>query len=186
MVIKIPLPFTTSQLTFSTRLNSLPASLKLDRNVKSTGNDQIEEHSALRFILSGRLTSCYEMMYWTFVVDAIHGNLQNDPQLIAFAQKGFRLCVDKIESNESGFYRRHHGVWLMIRSCTRSALVLIGAARLDLKDLLPPDWEGKVHKVIEVLRYWSDEAKDVADRLDILECLMGDTISMSSTKKSYT
>lgn len=114
-------------------------------------------------------------MYWPFVVDAIHGNLGFDPASESFARKGFQLCVERIEKNESGFYHRHHGTWLMLRSCTRSALVLIGAVRSNkVKTLLPMEWETTVGKVIKMLRYWRDEVNDVPDRLNILEEQMRD------------
>jgi hypothetical protein len=60
----------------------------------------------------------------------------------------------------------------MLRSCTRSALVLIAGAMQGLAALLPADWERAVEKVLVLLRYWKDEAEDVADRLELLEGLM--------------
>lgn len=84
------------------------------------------------------------MMYWPFAVDAINGGLRNDFIFESFARKGFLLCVQRIEKNESGFYRCHHGTWLMLRSCTRSALILVGAVRLGLETLLPLHWEGAI------------------------------------------
>jgi hypothetical protein len=51
---------------------------------------------------------------------------------------------------------------------------LCGAALKDLKSLLPSDWKTAVEKVVHLLRYWRDEAKDVADRLEILQGLLRD------------
>lgn len=82
------------------------------------------------------------------------------------------MCIQRIDKNENGFCKRHHGTWLMIRSCTRSALVLVAASRAGLTTLLPSGWETSVSKVIDMLRYWKGEAQDVPDRLDILENLM--------------
>jgi hypothetical protein len=154
-------------------LDSLPALLKLDTPEGEPPQGDAS-HAALRFILNGHVLDCYEMIYWPFVVDAIHEKLISDPELEAFARKGLHLCVERIEKNESGFYHRHHGTWLMLRSCTRSALVLCGAALKDLKSLLPSDWKTVVEKVVHLLRYWRDEAKDVADRLEILQGLLRD------------
>lgn len=62
----------------------------------------------------------------------------------------------------------------MLRSCTRSALVLLAAARCpNLGALLPNDWELAVYKVKVMLAHWKDESRDVADRLNIVEHLMG-------------
>ncbi|KAG0645279.1 Echinocandin B biosynthetic cluster transcription factor ecdB [Hyphodiscus hymeniophilus] len=152
-------------------LATLPPALNLSSaaNVLDGPNN---EHAALRFILDGHLIDCYEMMYWPFLVSLIHGTLFGDLQSPSFAQKGIITCIQRIHKNEGGFYKRHHGTWLMIRSCTRSALVLVAVFRAGLDSLLPPDWEEAVRKVIRMLRYWREEAKDVPDRLDLLERLM--------------
>lgn len=113
------------------------------------------------------------MMYWPFIVDAVHAKATNE----AFARKGLQICVERIQKNESGFYHRHHGTWLMLRSCTRSALVLLAAARAPaLAALLPGNWEREVYRVMEMLRHWKQESKDVADRLDIIESLMNGVV----------
>ncbi|KAL5343416.1 hypothetical protein BJX70DRAFT_393981 [Aspergillus crustosus] len=156
-------------------LASLPALLDLKDLWNQTPNEDDYEYAALRFILNGHLIDCYEMMYWPYTVDAIHNNLPANEYLEhyeEYARKGFGLCMLRIAQNESGFYHRHHGTWLMLRSCTRSALVLIAGALQGLTLLLPQDWESGVEKVLNLLRYWKDEAGDVADRLDVLEGLM--------------
>lgn len=112
------------------------------------------------------------MIYWPFVFDAIHDGLPQDPEIAALAQKGLHICASRIEKNESGFYYRHHGTWLMLRSCTRSALVLCAAARRGLVSLLPSCWKQTVEQVMQMLRYWSLEAKDIATHLELLEDLM--------------
>lgn len=106
-------------------------------------------------------------------MDAIHGRLRVGGASEAFARKGLLVCVQRIQINESGFYHRHHGTWLMLRSCTRSALVLLGAARSPtLNPLLPAGWEGAVLKVMDMLRFWRDESWDGRDRLMVLDQLM--------------
>lgn len=122
-------------------------------------------------------------MYWPFVVDALHGNLVPDEDSEEFALKGFRICVRRIEKNEGGFYYRHHGTWLMLRSCTRSSLVLTAAARLGLTTLLPAEWKAAVEKVMQMLQYWKDETKDVADSLDVLTGLMKEILDETRTSE---
>ncbi|KAL3422361.1 C6 zinc finger domain-containing protein [Phlyctema vagabunda] len=161
-------------------LSSLPPTLRLDQNVDEEGLNS-SENEALRFILNGHLLDCYEMMYWPFIVEAINGRLSNDPESHRLAKKGLLICVQRIDRNESGFYQRHHGTWLMLRSCTRSALVLLGARLSGLPDLATLEWKGAVEKVIRMLRYWKDEAKDVPDRLDVLENLMRDVESITNS-----
>lgn len=141
--------------------------------------DKTREHTALRFILNGHLLDCYEMMYWPSIVDGIHGRLRGGSHDM-FARKGLRVCVQRIDQNESGFYHRHHGTWLMLRSCTRSALVLLGAARSpQLSALLPNGWERSVQQVMAMLTFWKDESHDVKDRLQVLEALMAGLSSRS-------
>ena len=151
----------------SHRLNSLPPTLRLDTNVADD-----KDHAALKFILNGHLLDCYEMMYWPYIVAAVHGKLRG-ATAETFARKGLEICVQRIRKNESGFYHRHHGTWLMLRSCTRSALVLLAAVRCpSLSPLLPMTWELAVHKVQDMLSHWKDESRDAADRLQIIEKLM--------------
>ena len=91
----------------------------------------------------------------------------------SFARKALVICVERIEKNEPGFFYRHHGTWLMLRSCTRSAFVLLAAARLEKLTLLMPDrWRQAVEKVMEMLRFWRRESRDVEDRLRLVETLL--------------
>ncbi|KAH7141544.1 hypothetical protein B0J13DRAFT_556988 [Dactylonectria estremocensis] len=152
-------------------LDSLPNSLRLEGPLSDKINGKFE-HASLRFILNGHLLDCYEMMYWPFMVDEIHGVLHVDPSARVFAQKGFEICVRRIKENESGFQHRHHGTWLMLRSCTRSALVLLAAARSSLDEMLPAEWRTCVTEVMELLRYWKDEVLDAASQLVILDELL--------------
>lgn len=110
-------------------------------------------------------------MYWHFVVDAVHGRARSNSTEV-FVRKGLEVCVQRVDINEKGFYHRHHGTWLMLRSCTRSALVLLAAARcVDLGPLMPEGWEQAVSKVMTMLGFWKGESRDVMDRLQILETL---------------
>ncbi|OBT39636.1 hypothetical protein VE00_09758 [Pseudogymnoascus sp. WSF 3629] len=149
-------------------LQSLPAALSLE-----TTNPEHKQYAALRFILNGHLLDCNEMMYWHFVADAVHGRIRGS-STEAFVRKGLQVCVQRVDINEKGFYHRHHGTWLMLRSCTRSALVLLATARCsDLVSLMPEGWEEAVAKVMAMLGFWKGESRDVMDRLQILETLVG-------------
>lgn len=112
------------------------------------------------------------MMYWPFIVDAVCGGPPDDADLALLARKGFQVSARRIEDNEAGFRHRHHGTWLMLRSCTRSALVLMAAARAGLQGMLPDGWRSSARKVVGMLRYWRDEVPDAACRLELLESLM--------------
>jgi hypothetical protein len=158
-------------------IRSLPSALHLDAEEENEN----PLHATLKFILNGHLLDCYEMMYWPFVVDAVNSHYtqahsrapHNSSITDSFARKGLLVCVQRIQKNERGFYHRHHGTWLMLRSCTRSALVLLGARNsARLAGLLPAGWEEAVYKVCGMLRFWANESRDCRDRLAILEGLM--------------
>lgn len=111
------------------------------------------------------------MMYWHFVDEAVQGGMLCGSKE-AFMKKGLLVCVQRIQINEKGFYHRHHGTWLMLRSCTRSALVLLAAAMCsELEASMPMDWEEAIHKVMLMLDFWKDDSPDVLDRLDIVQKL---------------
>lgn len=152
----------------SHRLQSLPPSLSLTAN----GSDIIER-DVLRLILKCHLLDCYEVMYWPFVVEAFTPGTSRSPNTETFLRKGLRVCVERIEQNESGFYYRHHGTWLTLRSCTRSALVLLAARNSpDLWQYLPATWDAAVKKVMALLAFWQEESRDAGDRLGVLRALM--------------
>jgi hypothetical protein len=135
-------------------------------DIHAAGHDE----DILRFILKGHLINCYESMYWPFTVNAINFPANRNRSLDHFVRKGFQVCVDRIWVNESGFYHRHHGTWGMMRSCTRSALVLVAAKKCNQLDaLLPPEWDQAVQRVIALLDFWRGECRDAESRRDILE-----------------
>ena len=157
-------------------IRSLPQTLVLD--APSVGEES-DLHHSLKFILKGHLLDCYEMMYWPFIVSAVNYDTPERTPTIsnetmdAFVHKALVVCVERIEKNEQGFFYRHHGTWLMLRSCTRSAFVLLAAARLEKLTLMMPDrWRQAVEKVVEMLRFWRRESRDVEDRLRLVETLL--------------
>ena len=165
---------------------SLPSVLALNRAHLPNGQP---EHESLRLILRSHLLDCFEVMYWPFLQTVLNADAsdsmapspQISPTVLSFAQKGLDVCIDRIEQTESGFRSRHHGTYLTLRSCTRSALVLMAvrsryarsgeiAACRSLR--LPGSLLIAVSKVIELLKFWQNESADVSDRLQILETLM--------------
>lgn len=153
------------------RQESLPDILKLDHSHDESGEGD-SSNRALRFILKGHLLDCYEMIYWPFVVDVIRGNIRSNQESRDIARKGLRICVQRINDNENGFFYRHHGTWLMIRSCTRSAMILIGAYLSGQTSLLEPDWVLSVTMVIRMLEYWEKDSQDIVHYIRVLTKLM--------------
>jgi hypothetical protein len=164
------LKFSTLALNITTPfMNFRSQLLPPEVDIHVAGHDE----DILRFILKGHLINCYESMYWPFTVHAINFPANRNQSLDHFVRKGFQVCVDRISVNESGFYHRHHGTWGMMRSCTRSALVLVAAKKCSQLDvLLPPEWVQAVQRVIALLDFWREECGDAENRRDILEGAM--------------
>ncbi|KAI9930957.1 hypothetical protein ASPWEDRAFT_178829 [Aspergillus wentii DTO 134E9] len=132
------------------------------------------EDDVLKFVLRGHLLDCYEWMYFPFMLEAINYN-RRDPLLDEYTTKGLAMSVERIHKNKPGFYHRHHGAWLMLRSCTRSALILLAASHSEyVQDLVPEGWKEAVFSTMDMLRFWEDEVGDARDRLQILTELMSD------------
>lgn len=164
-------------------LAKLPPMLRFNGTVYAPGGELTD---SLKFILDGHLIDVYEMIYWPYIAEVIQNGYSNTgtdaPSVEHFAHKFLDLCVSRIRKNEQGFYHRHHGTWLMLRSCTRSALMLI-AARHDrnLIRLLPVEWTSAVWRVIGLLRFWKSESRDVEDRLRVMEGMMRECESREYT-----
>lgn len=123
---------------------------------------------------------------------------QNPADTLRLASEYLHNAVQRIEISAEGFLHRHQGSWLTIRGCTRSALTLLGAklscqdrgrddwgTHWDMtsrteslhaslpEDLLPPRWEDAVVRVLDMLRVWETESKDVGKLREIVETLLG-------------
>ncbi|KAL1965915.1 hypothetical protein VTN77DRAFT_5048 [Rasamsonia byssochlamydoides] len=131
-----------------------------------------EEDDVLKFVLRGHLLDCYEWMYFPFMAETINYGRQG-AVIDEYTRKGLQMCVDRIRKNQPGFQHRHHGAWLMLRTCTRSALILLAACHSQMvQDLIPEGWKEAVLSATDMLRFWEDEVGDARDRLQILTQLM--------------
>ncbi|KAK6541822.1 hypothetical protein TWF694_007602 [Orbilia ellipsospora] len=158
-----------------------------------------------KFVLRGHYNNILEMIYWPFVDAAIHYGSQgrvparpansslevSGEYLRDLAYKGLLAHVERTRNDGCGYRHRHHGTLPMIRSSTRSALVLLAAAfslferNSELDDgesgsgtqfdwrfsglRMPPGWQDAVYSVVELNRYWLDEVADTRWRLETLE-----------------
>lgn len=131
-----------------------------------------EEDDVLKFVLRGHLLDCYEWMYFPFMAETINYGRQG-AVIDEYCRKGLQMCVERIRKNKPGFQHRHHGAWLMLRTCTRSALILLAACHSQtVQDLIPEGWTDAVLSAMGMLRFWEDEVGDARDRLQILTMLM--------------
>ena len=132
--------------------NNLPSELSIQNGAE---NDDICES-----VLRCHLIDLFELIYWPFVMAALNSSRQPmSPRVQEMALKGLDNHVQRVHANEPGFYHRHHGAWLMMRSCTRSALLLSAAAKS--KVLMPNGWHQAVYMVTGMLDYWSREVSEL-------------------------
>lgn len=144
------------------RVQSLPSPHGLDRS-----SDDV-----LNFILEGHLGNCYEFIYWPFIKHTINSpfrNLSTDE----YVRKGLQAAMDRVNINRPGFKHRHHGTYYLIRSCTRSAFVLLAAhLKGNLEDLMPVGWFEIIWGVVDLLEFWQDELPIARRWRDVITHLM--------------
>lgn len=161
-------------LNFIPRYDTLPSQVKFDKAPDAPS------HDILRFILRGHMIDIIELARFPAVQTILTSS--TCPLLDGLSSVSVRLtreflqnAVYRIEANREGFYHRHQGTWLLLRSASRSALQLLGMAikcqmesasrglsRPELEAcFLPERWWEAVQMVAEFLEYWSDEASDV-------------------------
>ncbi|KAJ9660078.1 Zcf27p [Neophaeococcomyces mojaviensis] len=175
------------ETSISQWMKSLPQELSLS-NAK-------EHDDVCIFVLRGMLVNLYELVYWPFLhshlehlnganaADHLESYLLEEPEMSdhirRLAGTALRVHVERIEVNRPGFRHRHHGTWLMIRTCTRSALMLIKTALLLQQTAsfahdsvsMPAGWRQAVTDTIALNRHWTAEAVDCRKNLPILENL---------------
>ncbi|KAK9434963.1 Zn(2)-C6 fungal-type DNA-binding domain protein [Metarhizium brunneum] len=122
----------------------------------------IAEDDIAKSVLRGKLINLDEIIYWPFVMaslSALSSGRVMKPQLEELVKRGLDTHRHQIHANEPGFFHRHHGGFFMIRACTRSALILVAAAKSG--STIPPHWDEAAGKVIGMLAYWEEEDRDV-------------------------
>lgn len=183
------------------RAQSLPPPMRFSPSSAEPLND------VLRWVLRGHRIDIIEILRFpaiSFILkprtsqDTVTHSDQGYPAgMLRLAQEDLDNAVQRIKANAEGFLHRHQGSWLMIRSCTRSALKLLGA-RLKIKEhedavvegwdvldhsgvvtsmvnfVLPVDWLDAVVQVLEMLKIWEKESKDVAQLREVVEVLLKD------------
>ncbi|KAI8663894.1 Zn(2)-C6 fungal-type domain-containing protein [Fusarium keratoplasticum] len=98
---------------------------------------------ALRGILRGHFIDILDVLYFPAVQAVVCKDVSElNPYVLATAQAALQTATYRIAICEEGFWHRHQGTWLMIRTCSRSALLLLATAlraqqMSGLEDLLP-------------------------------------------------
>ncbi|KAH7139987.1 hypothetical protein B0J13DRAFT_558743 [Dactylonectria estremocensis] len=118
----------------------------------------VVEDDVLRFVLRGRVTYLKELISWPFLRAFLLENNET-PRIRQWAMNGLQSHLERLEVNRPGFYHRHHGTWLMMRSSARSAVILLAFARIpSAAEILPRGWRDAVEATLEMLYYWKSAA----------------------------
>ncbi|CZR65076.1 uncharacterized protein PAC_14976 [Phialocephala subalpina] len=147
--------------------DSLPPSVSIAEHDLPTGDDG----DILRFVLRGRTTYFHELVSWPFIY-AVVNDEEDAPRVRQWTARGFAFHLERLSINRPGFYHRHHGTWLMIRSSARSACILLAGAQVSsTSELLPPNWQEAVEATISMLQFWCNDNAELAITVDILNRL---------------
>lgn len=141
---------------------SLPAEFSMDAPPE---NDDV-----CLFVLRGHTENFYEIIYWPFLMAYFslqEAQIYNNSSLTTLGKRALEVHVRRVRVNEPGFAYRHHGTWLMLRSCTRSALVLLGAKSLRCE--VPDGWRRAVEGVLYLVSAWEDEVQGLPELKLFLE-----------------
>ncbi|RFU25809.1 hypothetical protein B7463_g10519, partial [Scytalidium lignicola] len=139
------------------------------------------EDDVLKFVLRCHLIDFYELLYWPFVEMAVNQE-QRSTTIDRYTQRALQGCLNRINKSRPGFMHRHHGTWLLINSCARSAMVLLSAAHSPIvSELLPDGWEDAVLNTIEMLKFWENDAADIGNRCSIIERSVNSLLSFAPT-----
>jgi hypothetical protein len=161
-------------------------------------------HDILRWVLRGHRIDIIELLRFPALSNILNpatlpsldpsvSHHQHSDITIQLAREYLENAVQRISTNVEGFLHRHQGSWLTIRSCTRSALALLGArlkCQEESKDwaitgtsdrvvtnitssILPPRWRHAVIQVVDMLRAWEVESPDVRQLREVVEGLLG-------------
>ncbi|KAF4439008.1 Oleate-activated transcription factor 1 [Fusarium acutatum] len=148
---------------------SLPPLISIENGSSPFGG---AEDDVIRFVLRGRITYIRELISWPFMHvalnEAVEQELDKHDLSAELAYHHQRLLV-----NAPGYYHRHHGTWLMLRSSARSACMLLGFARLHPgSSLLPLGWKDAVLDTLRMVEYWSLEADGMLSVLQTMKWLV--------------
>lgn len=131
-----------------------------------------DDEDMLRLILRARIAYVQDLISWPFVYSLIHDGVEPvSPQAQKWAMMGLSCHLQKLLIHQVRFYYRHHGTWLMMRSCARSACILLAAARRPFsEELLPAKWRGAVEATLEMLQFWRSHLTELNE---VVQCIEG-------------
>lgn len=151
--------------------NTLPPSMyfSLDPTVRAG--------DILRGILRGHRVDIREVVYFpalqAFMFQPLH---EIGSRTLEIAREALQNDLHRIMECQEGFYIRHQGTWLMIRTCTRSCLHLLAVGLRSMREpevaeILPDGWKPAVGSILRLIDYWQDESADLVVLLKTLSSI---------------
>ncbi|KAH7361566.1 hypothetical protein B0T11DRAFT_227288 [Plectosphaerella cucumerina] len=148
---------------------SLPPSLAMHNNDTPA---TAEEDDVLFFCLRGRCVYIQELVTWPFLHAMINEGVDS-PAIREGVGRGLRAHLDRMIVYSTGYYHRHHGTWLSLRSSTKSACILLAFSRLPAaRHLMPDGWERRVRAVMEMMIHYRDEAPGMDQAVEVAQYLL--------------
>lgn len=148
---------------------SLPPSLHMHENDAPA---TAEEDDVLLFCLRGRCVFIQELVTWPFV-HAMVNEGADSPVIRQGVAWGLRAHLDRLIAYSTGYYHRHHGTWLSLRSSAKSACILLALSRLPAaRGLMPEGWRERVEAVVQMMVHFRDEAPGMDPAVDVAQHLL--------------
>ncbi|KAH7143470.1 hypothetical protein EDB81DRAFT_869328 [Dactylonectria macrodidyma] len=166
---------TLSELGHSTlgQLDAWRDSLPPLVDIGNASAGMFNEDDVVRFVLRGRVTFVHELISWPFLFAAIN-DAPTHVDGETWVANALAFHHNRLLVNTPGFYHRHHGTWLMLRSSARSACILLGFAYLyPGSTMMPVAWKDSVSNTAKMLEHWSTEVQEMRPVLETMKRLLG-------------
>lgn len=149
-----------------------------------------EQDDVCRFVLRGHAINLYELIYWPFLSAHLDAERLDPISLEPFthlAHTAISHHAMRLEVNERGYRHRHHGLAPMLRSCSRSATILVaawkhislashsgnnGGSKSGLS--MPSGWQDLVRTFLGALDYWGTEFQKLDRARQVLSYCLAD------------
>ncbi|KAJ5368234.1 uncharacterized protein N7496_007994 [Penicillium cataractarum] len=104
--------------------------------------------------------------------------LDSSAAVMELAAKCLEIQIRRVHINYPGFGHRHHGTFLLILSCMRSALVLLAASLTGLA--MPSGWRKSVTLTVELLSLWETEMPQLSNWRNFIVLALSEIPAASS------
>jgi hypothetical protein len=139
--------------------------------MKFPQRSDVPSNDILRLILRGHMNDVRDFVRFPALEEILasktHALLRTfSPTQLRLTRECLEIAVESIEANRESFFHRHHGTWLMARTCIKSSLVLLamamrcqaearstGVMATELEEMmLPSRWREVVEQTVEALQ----------------------------------